>query len=187
MSQFTIKTKDTNTPPKRNSLVTLSVTCVIAVIALSIPIFILGPDAGVPCDPTIDSCGYSSYCINKVCRPSCDEDQDCPKGIKCVMSERRRLFTREPIKVCQFPNQLERSISRSFDKTRRELDERFRMIRKRTDVFTWVLTQLMRERAKISNEQFNQYWDELTLEKRSQLTIERLGQMIKRRHMSPKH
>ena len=185
MSQFTIKTKDTDRSTRRDARLIILPICVIAVIALSIPLFVSGPDAGVPCDPTVDSCGYGSYCINKVCRPSCDEDQDCPEGIKCVTSEKHRLFTREPIKVCRFPNELERSISRSFDKTRRELDERFRMIRKRTDVFTWVLTQLMRKRAQVSNEQFHQYWGELTLEDRRRLTIERLGQMIIRRHTSP--
>ena len=185
MSQFTIKTKDTKTPSKRDAMIMFFSTFMIVMIAILIQLFILGSEAGTSCDPTNNSCGYGSYCINEVCRPSCDEEQDCPEGIKCVTSERRRLFTREPIKVCQFPNELEQSINRSLDEMQRKLDERLRMIRKKTDVFNWLIIRLMHERSQISNKQFKRYWSEIDLEERRQLTIERLGQMIIHRHTSP--
>lgn len=178
MSKFIIKKKEVE-PPARRSHQLMSVSkFIMALIALLIPVLTLGPDAGEPCDPTSTSCAYRSYCINKVCRPVCEEDRDCPEDIECVTSEKRHLFTRELIKVCRLPNELQRSIKRSFDEMEKQLDDTLRMSRKKTEVSLWLISKLTHERSRISTEHFDRYWSELPQDKRRQLSVEQLGQMI---------
>ena len=186
MSPFTIKTKNNGAPTQRGARVTPVFSYLITGIAFLIPasflVMMFGPDAGERCDPKEGLCAYSMYCIDNVCRPSCEEDQDCPEGIRCVPSDQRRFFTGEPIKVCRFLSQIEQSINRSL----KGLDDQLDMIRKKTEVSTWIGIELMHKRAQVSTEQFDQYWSELDLEKRSQLTVVQLGQMIIDRHTSPR-
>ena len=184
MSKFIIKEKQVE-PTTQRSYQLISVSkFVMVIIALLIPVLTLGPDAGEPCDPTSTSCAFRSYCINKVCRPVCKEDKDCPEDIECVTSEKRHLFTRELIKVCRLPNELQRAIKRSFDEIEKELDDTVSMSRKKTDVSLWLISKLTHERSRISTKQFDQYWSELPQDERRQLSVEQLGQMIILRHTS---
>lgn len=89
---------------------------IISFFALGMIRQVFGADTGEPCDPTAEApCKFEHTCVDEVCAPYCDSDEDCPHGIICQTIEDADVASEDAVWVCDMPTELQQKIRRQLD------------------------------------------------------------------------
>ena len=112
-------------PETRDKMTALQavVLLIISFVALGMIRQVFGADTGEPCDPTAEApCKFEHTCVDEVCAPYCDSDEDCPHGIICQTIEDADVASEDAVSVCDMPTELQQKIRRQLDEAARKRD-----------------------------------------------------------------
>ena len=82
----------------------------------------LGDDLGEACSPDSEiSCKFGMTCVDEVCAPYCESDEDCPGDIQCQSLEDTETPSDDADWVCDMPTELEQKLQEQLDRDVRPL------------------------------------------------------------------
>ena len=91
-------------------------------LALASVRYFLGAETGEACDPNDEvSCTFGHLCVDEVCAPYCESDEDCPHGVVCQTVEDVEPPSDDAEWVCDMPTELEQKIRRDLDEAFNEM------------------------------------------------------------------